>query len=183
MTPRIQREEIHRREIDLRFYRRADGLYEVEGSLRDTKTHPFRRMLADEDMPPGEPLHDMTLRLVLDDSLRVRDVVAIMRATPFGICRGATETLEPLKGLQVGTGWQRRVREVLARSDSCMHFVELLGPMATTALQGMAPFRLARLNHPEGASEREAKVDSCFAYAAKREVVAQLWPELSRPAP
>lgn len=183
MTSGVEREEIHRREIDLRFYKRIDGLYEVEGSLRDTKTHPFRRMLADMDLPPGAPLHDMTLRLVLDESLCVRDVAAVMRTTPFTVCRGATETLAPLIGLRVGPGWHGKVRAALVRSESCTHLVELLGPMATTALQGMAPLRLSKLNQPDGAAERAAKVDSCHAYAARREVVAQLWPELHRPAP
>jgi hypothetical protein len=176
-----EREEIHRRQIDLRFYKRVDGLYEVEGTLVDTKSHPFRRQLAQEDTLPGEPLHDMTLRLVLDESLCVRDVVASMRATPFDVCQGATKTLAPLKGLCIGSGWQRKIREVLSRPASCLHFVELLGPMATTALQGVAPLRLARLNSPEGDREREARVDSCHGYAAHREVVARLWPELHRP--
>ena len=47
--------------------------------------------------------------------------------------------------------------------------------MATTALQ-----RLARINNPENDAQRRAKVDSCYAYAAEREVVAQLWPDLHR---
>lgn len=37
MHDNMQRQEIHSRQIDLRFYSRPDGLYEVEGRLIDKK--------------------------------------------------------------------------------------------------------------------------------------------------
>jgi hypothetical protein len=175
-----EREQIHHRQIDLKFYRRRDGLYEVEGRLIDSKNHPFRRQLAESDLAPGEPLHDIIVRMVIDEGLLVHDVQASMRATPFGICSGAAETLRPLRGLRIGAGWNKRVRELLGGVASCTHIVELLGPMATTAFQGSAPQRLARMNEPGNEDERAAKVNSCFAYSEHREVVARLWPQLHK---
>lgn len=180
MTPDIEREEIHHRAIDIRFYRRSDGLHEVEGRLVDTKSHSFRRQLATEDTPPGVPVHDIVVRLVIDESMLVHDAQALMQATPFGVCHGAAGTVSPLKGLTIGAGWNRQVRELLGGSASCTHIAELLGPMATTVMQGLAPQRLARINDPANEQQRAAKVDSCYAYAAEREVVARLWPHLSR---
>ena len=174
------REEIHHRQVDVRFYRRDDGLYEVEGRLVDTKSHAFRRQLASEDTPAGVPLHDITVMLVIDEELLVHDALATMQATPFDICRGAVHTLAPLKGLRIGAGWTKRVRELLGGAASCTHIVELLGPLATTAMQGLAPQRLARINEPDSEPQRRAKVDSCFAYAAEGDVVATLWPHLWR---
>jgi len=182
MSADVEREEIHHRRIDLRFYSRSDGLYEVEGRLVDTKSHPFRRQLADEDMPTGVPLHDIVVRLVIDEAMLVHDARAVMQATPFTVCAGAVNTLAPLKGLNISAGWNKRVRDLLGGAASCTHIVELLGPMATTAFQGLAPQRLARINAPGNEHERAGKVDSCYAYAAEREVVAQLWPQLHRPA-
>lgn len=176
----IEREEIHNRRINLRFYRRSDGLYEVEGHLVDTKSHPFRRQLAAEDLQPGTPLHDITVRLVIDEAMLVHDAQAIMQAIPFSVCAGAKDTLEPLKGLSIGAGWNKRVRDLLGATASCTHIVELLGPMATTAYQGLAPQRLARMNAAGSEDERAGKVDSCYAYAASRDVVARLWPHLRR---
>jgi hypothetical protein len=181
MTAEIEREEIHHRQVDLRFFRRSDGLYEVEGRLVDTKSHAFRRQLGGEDMPPGVPLHDIVVRLVIDEAMVVHDAHAVMQATPFEVCRGAVDTLAPLKGLKIGAGWNKQVRDLLGGAASCTHIVELLGPMATTAFQGFAPQRLARINDPANEKQRAAKVDSCYAYAAEREVVAQLWPHLHRP--
>lgn len=175
------REELHHRQIDLRFYRRADGLYEVEGRLLDTKREPFRRQLAQQDTPPGTPIHDIVVTLVVDEDLCVHDAWARMAATPFGICPGAADTLAPLKGLSMARGWNKRVRELLGGAASCTHIVELMGPMATTAFQGLAPRRLAKINLPGSEAQRQAKVDSCYAYGAQREVVAQLWPHLHRP--
>ena len=174
------REEIHHRQIDLRFYKRTDGLYEVEGRLVDTKSHPFRRQLADEDLPAGTALHDIVVRMIVDESMLVHDVQAHMRATPFAVCAGASETLRPLRGLSIAGGWNKRVRELLGGAVSCTHIVELLGPMATTAFQGLAPQRLARINDAVSEDERVAKVNSCFAYSEQREVVARLWPHLHK---
>ena len=176
----MDREELHHRQIDLRFYRLASGLYEVVGRLVDTKRQPFRRQLAEADTPPGTPIHDIAVHLVVDEDMLVHDAFASMDATPFSICPGATSTLAPLKGLSMRKGWNRQVRELLGGAASCTHIVELLGPMATTAFQGLAPARLAQINLPGSEAQRQAKVDSCYAYAAEREVVARLWPHLHR---
>jgi hypothetical protein len=180
MKNEIAREELHHRTVDLRFFRRSDGLYEVEGHLIDTKQHALRLLLAAHDTPPGTPIHDIRVRLVLDADLMVRAAEAHMPATPFAICPGATGTLQPLVGLRIGAGWNKRLRELLGGAASCSHITELLGPMATTALQGIAPQRLATINDPAQEAQRHAKVDSCYAYAAEREVVARLWPHLHR---
>ncbi|MCD8515980.1 MAG: hypothetical protein LRY56_02375 [Burkholderiaceae bacterium] len=53
--------------------------------------------------------------------------------------------------------------------------------MATTAFQGMAPKRLQDQDRPENEHMRVGKVNSCYAFAEHREVVAKLWPALYRP--
>ncbi len=173
-------ELLHNRQIDLRFYRRKDGLYEVVGHLTDKKTYPFRLQLADKDLAAGEPVHDMALRMVVDDNLTVHDIKATMNATPFGICLEAQNTLAPIKGLRIAAGWNKKVRELLGGAASCSHLMELLGPMATTALQGLAPKRIKEIEQPENEHLRQAKVNSCYAYGESRTVVARLWPHLHK---
>lgn len=182
MHDNMQRQEIHSRQIDLRFYSRPDGLYEVEGRLIDKKAQPFRRVLGDDAVPPGVPIHDIIVRLVVDDSLVVHEAAASMLATPFQVCGAASRTLDPLVGLTMAKGWNKRVRELLGGAASCTHIMELLGPMATTAFQGLAPRRRALMEGPDAERHIRSKVDSCFAYSAEREVVATLWPHLRRPA-
>jgi hypothetical protein len=174
-------ELLHTRQVDLRFYKRKDGLYEVVGQFTDKKTYPFRLQLAQKDLPAGEPVHDMELRMVIDDRLTVHDIKATMNATPFGICLEAQNTLAPLKGLRIAAGWNKKVRDLLGGAASCTHLMELLGPMATTAFQGLAPMRIAEIDRPENEHLRQAKVNSCFAYGESRPVVARLWPHLHKP--
>lgn len=181
VTESIEREEIHHRQVDLRFYRRSDGLYEIIGKLIDTKSHSFRQLGGSEDLPPGSRVHDISVQLVIDADMQVVDASARMDVTPFQICPGATGALQSLKGLRIGGGWNRKVRELLSGAASCTHIVELLGPMATTAHQGMAPQRIARINAEGGDAERQSRIDSCYAYGSQREVVARLWPQLRRP--
>lgn len=176
----VTREELHHRKVDLRFFVRSDGLYEVEGRLIDVKNHPFRRLLSECEDPPGHHLHDMTVRLVLDSELQVQAVEAEMASTPFKICPGATLALQLLVGLRIGAGWNKRVRELLGGVTSCTHIVELLGPMATTVLQGIAPLRVNSYDNPEEDVQRRLRVDSCYAFAADREVVIRLLPHLKR---
>jgi len=180
MTVEVQRHEIHHRQIDLRLFGRSDGLYEIEGRLIDRKTHSFRRVLHDQELAPGVALHDIVVRLVVDENLVVIDASAALSASPFELCKGASETLGPLKGLRIGAGWNKRVRELLGGAASCTQIVEILGPMATTAFQGLAPQRVARMTEP-GNNEHVSKVDSCYSYAKDREVVARLWPNLHKP--
>lgn len=182
-TDAVTREELHHRDVDMRFYRRSDGLFEVEGRLVDTKTHAFRRLLAEEDAPPGHHLHDITVRLVLNSELEVRAADAEMSATPFNICPGAAAALQALVGLGIGRGWNKRVRELLGGVASCTHIVELLGPMATTVLQGIAPLRIVSTDDPEEDAQHRFRVDSCYAFAAEREVVVRLLPHLQREKP
>jgi len=173
----VTREELHHRTLDLRFYRRSDGLFEIEGRVVDTKAHPFRRLLADEDAPPGHALHDITVRLVLDETLYVRSAEASMPGTPFAICSRAAPSLQALVGLSIGKGWNKRVRELLGGITSCTHIVELLGPMATTVLQGMTPLRIASAGQDGQGTQHRFRIDSCYAFAADREVVVRLLSE------
>lgn len=179
--PTITREELHHRKIDLRFYRRSDGLYEVVAEMMDTKSHEFKLQLRDQPLPPQTPIHHMVMTLVVDEFLEVKDIHAQMKATPFGVCREAQNTLSGVIGLQIGPGWTKKIKDLLGGSASCTHLMELLGPMATTAFQGIAPKRLQAADRPENEHLRIGKVNSCYAYAEHREVIARLWPELYRP--
>ena len=66
------REEIHHRKIDLRGYRRTDGLLEVEATIVDTKSYAFTLESGGRDLQPGDALHSMTLRLTLTKAMWCR---------------------------------------------------------------------------------------------------------------
>ena len=80
-----QRRLMHRRSIECNGYLRSDGLWEVEAWLLDTKPFVQRDRFRGE-LQPGDPVHDIGLRLAIDDSLTVCEARAMMRATPYPTC-------------------------------------------------------------------------------------------------
>lgn len=169
------RRAVHHRVIDMQTYAREDGLYDVEARLVDRKPFPFQLMSSDDPLPAGEALHDLWIRLTVDDAYVIRDIVAASDATPWPLCKEATDTLRVLVGERIARGWTAMVKDRLRGAASCTHLMEMLVPMATTALQGI---RGLQRDTPLLMGEERAreKIDSCFAYGRDREVVKMLWP-------
>jgi len=168
------REELHHRRIDLRGYRRADGLYDIEARMNDAKATEVV-VGGGRKVPVGGFVHDMWIRLVVDEDMLVVDVAAVSDATPYDICPEATGALQTIKGLRIGAGWTRAVRERLSGRKGCTHLTELLQPLATVALQTLWEVRKSRPQALDGTG-KPRKIDSCYAYASDREVVHKLWP-------
>lgn len=165
------REEVHLRRIECRGYRRADGLWDIDARMTDTNRYDQIMGAADA----STVIHDMWLRLTVDEDLVVHDVVAVPDTTPYSMCPDAAAPMSVLKGLKIGAGWNAEVRRRLPRAAGCTHLIELLGPAATTAYQTLAPFRRGRPDALDR-SGRPTKIDSCFAYASGSDVVRERWP-------
>jgi hypothetical protein len=177
------REHLHTRVVECRGYRREDGLWDVEGHLTDVKTYAFNNDFRGT-VTPGTPLHDMWMRLTLDDRLVVQAVEAVTEASPYAICPDITPNFQRLKGLSLRPGFQKRVRELVGGVAGCTHLVELLGPMATTAYQTVFPYRERQRREQAGTDPRPVAsrskprlIDSCHAFAGDGEVVKRFWPE------
>lgn len=177
------REHIHTRTIDCRGFRRADGLWDVEGHLRDTKTYAFDNHFRGE-VPPGAPVHDMWLRLTVDDRLVIHAVEAVTDASPYTICPNITPNFQRLVGLRIYPGFQREVRDRLGGIEGCTHLVDLLGPVATTAYQTVFPYRARQQEQaasgqrpPDKRQRKPRLIDTCHAFASDGEVVKRYWPE------
>lgn len=174
LPPPVAREQLHARRIELRGYRRVDGLYDIEAHMVDTKSDDLT-LVGGRVVPSGEPVHDMSIRLVVDEDLNVMDVFACTDAAPQGICPQATRTLESLKGHCIGPGWSKIVRERLAGRKGCTHLTELLKPLATVAFQTLTKVWAKRPTAVD-ANGKPRKIDSCYAYASDREMVLRRWP-------
>lgn len=174
LSAAVRREPVHHRRIDCRGYRREDGLWDIEGHLTDVKAYPFENAERGRILP-GEPLHDMWLRLTVDDRLTVVGVEAATEAGPFAVCAAVTPAFSKLEGLRIGPGWRRAVQARLGGVHGCTHLVELLGPLATTAFQTVYPWRARHA--PEVERERPPPhLDSCHALARDGEVVRRDYP-------
>jgi hypothetical protein len=170
----VARTLIHRRDVICRGFRRDDGLWDIEGRLTDSKTYPFHNELRGT-LEPGEPVHDMWLRLTIDDELVVRAVCAVTDAAPFAICPAIGPAFAKLEGLRLGPGFRRAVQERLGGVQGCTHLVELLGPIATTAYQTVVPL-LARERPARDETLMPRHVNSCHALARDGDVVRRHYP-------
>ena len=175
LPPAAERESIHTRKIDLQAYRRRDGRYDVDAHLVDTKPFPFQRPNTPEAIPAGGALHDFWIRVVCNESLLIEDIIVATDATPYPMCPEAAAALASVKGLRIGGGFQRAVRERLGGAKGCTHLMELLGPIGTAAFQALSPLRLAQPDRVD-ATGKPVKIDSCYAYASNRDVVRVRWP-------
>jgi hypothetical protein len=88
------------------------------------------------DVIVNPPLrYEFTITGDFDDALVLRAIrVDTMEGSKGAICAPAKETLQALVGVQVGQGFNRKVR-ALSGPRFCMHFPAMLQQMATTALR------------------------------------------------
>jgi len=169
------REELHLRRIEMRGYAREDGLYEVDGRVTDTKSQGLT-LEGRGHIAPGEPVHDMWVRLVIDEDMVVHDILTSSDATPYDECGQAQSAMKAMVGAQIRGGWSLLVKERLGGAKGCTHLMELLIPMATAAYQMLSALRLSR---PPALDARGVplKIDSCYAFARHRAIVQRRWPQ------
>lgn len=172
-TP-ASRERIHTRRIHCDGYRRDDGLWDIEGRLTDEKTYPFRNAFRGE-IRPGDFIHEMWVRLTVDDGFRVHAVEVSMDHTPFGLCPEIESAFRSLEGVRIRSGWSRTVQERVGGKRGCTHVVKLLDNLAVAAIQTIGP-----IVHEDTFREGERKpphVDSCHALRSDGPVVREHYPK------
>ena len=170
----VARKHLHTRAIECRGYEREDGLFDIEGHMVDVKTYPFQNRYRGE-VQPGEPVHDMWIRLTMDQQLLIHDAEASTDFSPYKLCPDITSQYKKLIGVRIGAGWRRKIKELFGGIQGCTHLSELLGPLATAAFQTI--MTRSRTQAGQARLRRPAILDTCHAYASHSEVVKIHWPE------
>ncbi|KEA64193.1 hypothetical protein ADIMK_1439 [Marinobacterium lacunae] len=173
----VKRTPLHKRSIDVQGYRREDGLWEVEGILRDTKSYEMK--LPDRGaIAPGGYLHNMVLTLTVDDQLTIVDARAGMDDTPYQDCPMAAAQYAALIGLRIRSGWMDDAKKAIGRSTGCTHLTELLPVLATAAIQTIRGYHL---QHTPGFNrsdtEKSMVMNTCFGFREGGRAQKLLWPE------
>ena len=143
----------------------------------DTKTYAFPNEDRGGAIQPGDPLHDMWIRLTVDDQFRIHNVEARTDGSPFGLCPAITDRYQKLIGARIGPGWSLKLRELFSGINGCTHMTELLGPVATTMLQAVYGKRYDEddAKAPEDRSPPSV-LNTCHALASDSSVVKKRWP-------
>ena len=174
LTPPAPRKSIHDRHVRCAGFHRDDGHWDIEGHLVDTKHYAFENSYRGE-IRPGTPIHEMWLRLTVDDTLLIVAAEAVTEFAPYPMCPDITPNYERLVGLRIGPGFRRQVNQRLGGVEGCTHLRELLGPMATTAFQTMAGRRRGAQNADP--SLRPRWLDTCHAHSTSSVVIRDLYPQ------
>jgi hypothetical protein len=175
-----EREHIHTRDISCRGFRREDGLWDIEGRLVDTKRYAFDNRFRGE-VAAGAPVHEMWLRITVDDALEIKDIEAVTEPGhhPFATCAEITPDYRKMVGTKIRPGWTRTVRERLGAERGCTHQTRLLQEIAVVAIQTVYPV-LSRERNLDSGDRRPPHIDTCHALRADGEVVREMYPRWYR---
>jgi hypothetical protein len=190
LSPPVGRQHLHTRRVTCQGFFREDGLWDIEGRITDEKSYEHANEWRGP-LKPGDFVHDMSIRLTLNDRFTIVDVEAVTDKSPYRICGDVAPDFRKLIGLRVGGGFHREVRARLGGVHGCTHIVELLGPVATTAFQTMSSGKARELERahraksdPAPQEEAPSKprrkpyvIDTCHAWAADGPVVKRWAPD------
>lgn len=174
----LNRKKHHTRKIVSEGYERDDGLWEVEARMTDAKTYAFQNEWRGE-ITPDQFLHDISVRLVLDDHFEIKDIHASIDSSPFQLCPQITDNFKSLIGLKLTKGFRKQALVRIGGRHGCTHIVELLPVLATTAFQSIYPIIVARRGmkfEDADVAERPFLLNSCHIFADDGEMVRTKWP-------
>jgi len=128
-------EKVHTRRIEVATYDCGrDGII-VAGSLKDDRLQPIHR-LDGRQIAPGR-VHHMIIRMrVQGPNLTIGDIEVEMPTVPYEECIETQTSLEPVKGMQIASGFTNAVKARVGGAKGCAHLVALLVSMASAAVQG-----------------------------------------------
>ena len=173
-----EREPIQTRKVEVSSFRRQDGRWDVEGRLTDVAALPIKTYTGGL-IEAGTPIHDMRVRLTLNDTREIVNVDVAMDAHPYPVCPGILPSYQKLMGEKIGPGWNRRIRELFGGVGGCVHIVDLLGPVGTIGFKSVIRESGQDDAAPEDrVDDKPYQVNTCHALASNGPIVRDRWPDL-----
>ena len=162
------REHLHTRTVTCQGFLRQDGLWDIEGRIVDVKTYPFENEWRGK-VDAGTPVHEMGIRLTIDDRMEIKAVAAATDHSPFQLCPDILPNFQRLVGVRIGHGFTREVRSRLGGREGCTHIVEMLQQVATVAFQTTVSERARTLRKQQKAEAAKAAPPEATADPAQAE--------------
>lgn len=175
-----ERRQLHLRRIHCEAFERPDGLIDLEGQLIDTKPQPLQ--LVHREVPAGEAIHQMRVRLTIDRERRIVDARVSSEHAPYPDCRGVEAAYRQLVGLRIEPGFTMAVKRLFRGTAGCTHMTELLPTLASTAFQVL--WASGEFAEAEAvAAQRHSPLGGCHALRLDGEVVRIYFSEHARETP
>lgn len=176
----IRRALKHTRNLQVEFYLREDGLWDIDAHFLDVK--PFDLEVTSLVIPANRPLHNLWIRVTTNAQANIVGVHIVFDQVPFkGYCEEIEAAYQKLIGLNLLKNFRQNVRERLGKTAGCTHMNELVGLLPGIAVQvfvfGEKDTREKAAIQKSG--ERPFHLDGCHAMRTDGPVVAQFYPEWS----
>jgi hypothetical protein len=174
-------EKIHSRGIQIDIYSVDENSILVEGTLIDNRLREYY-LLSGEKRDPGV-IHHMIIRLLIEGpDLHIRDVEVEMLGIPRSQCVETINSLEPIKGLKIFSGFTAKVKSLIGGNRGCAHLVALLLAMAPAAVQGFWAQLSRKKVSFESPAEKERlsnfMVNTCWVWREDGPVLEQFREQL-----
>jgi hypothetical protein len=176
LPPPEPRERLHARSVTFEGFLRADGLFDIEARLTDTKDHDYT--LLSGVRRAGDPVHDMLVRVTIDRGFRIHAIDVKADWVPY---QGGCDRIEPAYGKLVGAnlvdGFRKALYDALGGVNGCTHITELLSYLPTAAVQ-----TFAGLTREDAGERKPFQLDRCHALETSSETVRRYYPKWYRGA-
>tara|TARA_B100000686_G_scaffold240186_1_gene248661 strand:- start:12535 stop:13086 length:552 start_codon:yes stop_codon:yes gene_type:complete len=169
------RKKIHIRKIHCEGYKRKDGLWDIEGHLKDTKTYNFKSDYRG-NVNAGTAVHNMSIRITMNDNLTIKEIYVDMDSHPYKTCPAIVPNFKKLIGVTIGKGFRKNVYSKVGGIQGCTHLVELLFPIATTAFQTIYSYKALKKTEQKQNDEPKL-INSCHSWREDGEVIQKYFPE------
>ena len=183
-APLLTRTPLHTRAVTYRGFARSDGLWDIEGLLRDTRDYAFDD-LERGTMQPGALVHELLIKVTVDDELTIVNIETGMSAVPFGECVAAADPMRRLIGARMGRGWRKTINAAIGGAGGCTHMRELLFNLATAAIHTIPSYKEHRRHRQGHAPAKDGKVPhfigQCVGWRRDGPVVQRIYPQFFAP--
>ena len=177
-TAAPERQLKHRRSLDVQIYSRGKGLWEVDARISDVRTRETRMVTGLR--AAGSPIHDMLVRLVVDEQFNVIEAGAETSAMPYpGECDAYGDAYSALVGLNLMRGFRHAVKERLGGVRGCTHITELVQVLPTAVVQAFAD-EVIDTRGDSADSPQPFQIDRCHALRSNGPTVKTYYPRWYR---
>ena len=171
----VERELTHTRRVRYEGYKRADGLFDIEAHLLDTKNHDYQ--LKTGVRRAGQAIHEMWLRVTIDRTMTILDACASSDAVPYpGGCESIAPVYRKLVGLNLMRGFRKAAWELFGKVKGCTHLTEMLAGVPTAAIQTFA----GEMKEERADGSKPFQLDQCHALETSTDTVKRWYPKWYR---
>lgn len=173
--PDTAREPMHTRTVRVEAFVRDDGQWDLEAELIDVKSYDFSKHSGDLH-PAGAPVHQMQLRVTIDEAFTITAAVAAYDVAPYRQhCAAIAPDYRDLVGMNLMRGFRKAVKERFGRTAGCTHMTELSHLLPTVAIQSRAG-RITK-QQEEDPSRQPFQLEGCHALRLDGEVAKEFYPK------